>query len=190
MMGVMALSNVVGFDDGPFPRGERGGQVLLVGAVCARTRLDGVLSTHVERDGEDATGKIAELLLRSQFAHHIRAVLLDGIAVAGFNVVDIAALHRQIARPVLVVCRRQPRLELIRRALQNLPDGQRRWSVIEQAGPMEALAGLHVQRVGLTASEAGDLLASTTLHGKLPEPIRLAHLIAGGIATGHSHGRA
>jgi uncharacterized protein len=29
-----------------------------------------------------------------------------------------------------------------------------------------------------------------TLHGNLPEPLRLAHLIAGGVTTGESRGRA
>jgi endonuclease V-like protein UPF0215 family len=34
------------------------------------------------------------------------------------------------------------------------------------------------------------MLEVTTLHGKLPEPLRIAHLIAGGIVTGKSRGRA
>ena len=42
----------------------------------------------------------------------------------------------------------------------------------------------------LSPREALQLLAATTLHGNLPEPLRLAHLIAGGITTGKSRGRA
>lgn len=34
------------------------------------------------------------------------------------------------------------------------------------------------------------VLEATTLHGNLPEPLRIAHLIAGGIAAGESRGRA
>jgi endonuclease V-like protein UPF0215 family len=37
---------------------------------------------------------------------------------------------------------------------------------------------------------AAALLAATTLHGNVPEPLRLAHLIAGGVTTGESRGRA
>ncbi|MBK6692967.1 MAG: DUF99 family protein [Myxococcales bacterium] len=55
---------------------------------------------------------------------------------------------------------------------------------------MEPLRGVFVQRVGLSPSEAGELIAGTTLHGNLPEPLRLAHLIAGGVTTGASRGRA
>jgi endonuclease V-like protein UPF0215 family len=48
---------------------------------------------------------------------------------------------------------------------------------------------LWVQRAGLTLAEARVLVAATTLHGNIPEPLRLAHIIAGGVATGWSHGR-
>jgi uncharacterized protein len=184
------LHNVVGFDDGPFPRETRMGQVLLVGAVCARSRLDGVLSGQVLRDGDDATRVIARLLNGSQFQGHVRAVLLNGIAVGGFNVVDIHGLCAAVGRPVLVVARRAPRLDKIKRALDLLDDGARKWAFIQQAGPMEAVSGLYLQRAGLSVAEARDLLAATTIHGRLPEPLRLAHIIAGGIVTGRSRGRA
>jgi endonuclease V-like protein UPF0215 family len=184
------LHNVVGFDDGPFPRQPRCGEVLLVGAVCARVRLDGVLATRVERDGTDATRRMVDLVSGSHFAGHIRAVLLNGIAVAGFNVVDIHGLHQALDRPVLVLARRAPRLDKIRRALGLMPDGAARWALIERAGPMERLGRLFVQRAGLTLAEAADMVAATTLHGHLPEPLRLAHLIAGGVTTGESRGRA
>ena len=184
------LANVVGFDDGPFDRARRGARVLLVGAVCARTRLDGVVAGTVRRDGANATDRMIALVAGGKFENHVRAILLNGIAVAGFNVVDIHALAAALARPVLVVARRAPRLALIRDALARLPGGAAKWSLIEQAGPMEPLRGVYVQRAGLSLGEARDLLAATTLHGNLPEALRLAHLIAGGIVTGKSRGRA
>ena len=184
------LTNVVGFDDGPFERGRRGARVLLVGAVCARTRLDGVVSGRITKDGRNATEAVAALVRGSQFDGHVRAVLLNGIAFGGFNVVDIHALAAALARPVLVVARRAPRLSLIRDALTRLPGGAAKWQLIEQAGPMEPVRGVFVQRAGLSIGEARDLLAATTLHGNLPEALRLAHLIAGGVVAGKSRGRA
>jgi endonuclease V-like protein UPF0215 family len=164
--------------------------VLLVGAVCARTRLDGVIAGQVRKDGADATARVAALVRGSQFDGHVRAVLLNGIAFGGFNVVDIHALAAALERPVLVVARRAPRLQLIRSALAHLPGGAARWRLIERAGAMEPIGGVFVQRAGLSPREAEQLLAATTLHGNLPEPLRLAHLIAGGITTGKSRGRA
>ena len=170
--GARLLTNVVGFDDGPFDRSARGARVLLVGAVCARTRLDGVISGRVTKDGRNATAAVAALVRGSQFDRHIRAVLLNGIAFGGFNVVDIHALAAALARPVLVVARRPPRMALIRSALGRVPGGAAKWRLIEQAGPMEPVRGVLVQRAGLSLAEARDLLDATTLHGNLPEVFR------------------
>jgi endonuclease V-like protein UPF0215 family len=183
------FTNVAGFDDAPFGRGAR--EVRIVGAVCARTRLDGVLSGRVARDGDDATEQIAELLLGSRFGRHLHAVLIQGIAVAGFNVVDIHALAARIERPVMALCRRPPDRDAVRAALlERVPNGARKWAIVEAAGPPEPLGALYAQRAGLTRDEALALLRATTLHGHLPEPLRLAHLIAGGVETGRSRGRA
>ena len=46
--------NVIGFDDGPFARDYRG-DVLLVGVVCAGTRVDGIVSGKIRSDGATAT---------------------------------------------------------------------------------------------------------------------------------------
>ncbi len=62
-----AFSNVIGFDDAPFAHEHRG-DVLLVGAVCARTRLDGVVSTRVRRDGANAARRMIEAISGSRFA--------------------------------------------------------------------------------------------------------------------------
>ena len=212
--------NVIGFDDGPFARDHRG-RIVLVGAVCSGTRLDGVVSGHVQRDGVDATRRMIALIRASQFEAHIRAVMLQGIAVGGFNVVDVHELSAVLHIPVLVVIRHEPDLEAMRRALfvdvprrrPRVRGAARKWRLIEEAGPAEplllrggrrtqSLAGaahptgtrsegrLWVQRVGLSPEEARALVEATTLHGHLPEPIRLAHLIAGGVTTGRSRGRA
>ena len=126
--------------------------------------------------------------------------MLQGIAVGGFNVVDVHELSAVLRVPVLVVIRHEPDLEAIREALfvdaprrrPRVRGAARKWRLIEQAGPAEPLVTGHlrVQRVGLSPAEARALVEATTLHGHLPEPIRLAHLIAGGVATGRSRGRA
>ena len=208
--------NVIGFDDGPFAREHRG-RIMLVGAVCSGTRLDGVVSGHVQRDGVDATQRMIALIRASQFEAHIRAVMLQGIAVGGFNVVDVHELSAVLRVPVLVVIRHEPDLEAMRRALfvdvprrrPRVRGAARKWRLIEVAGPAEPLVTrrgtrraatrptgtrsegrLWVQRIGLSPQEARALVEATTLHGHLPEPIRLAHLIAGGVTTGRSRGRA
>ncbi len=183
-------TNVVGFDDAPFARDHRG-DVLLVGTVCSRTRLDGVISGRVRRDGANATREMIRVIEASQFSEHVQAVLLQGIAVAGFNVVDVHALHAALGIPVLAIVRRAPDFASIKKALFSRVRGaERKWRLIERAGTLDPIRDVLVQRVGISVDHARELLAATTLHGNLPEPLRLAHLIAGGVTTGASRGRA
>jgi endonuclease V-like protein UPF0215 family len=208
--------NVIGFDDGPFPRDHKG-DVLLVGVVCSGTRVDGIVSGRIRRDGANATREMVKLVRDSQFGEHLQAVMLQGIAVGGFNVVDIHALQTALRIPVLVVTRRLPDLPAVRRALfsdepharPRVAGAEKKWRLIEQAGSLERLEPsrrsvkkkkasgltttaprLFMQRAGLSVEEARRLVNDTTLHGNIPEPLRLAHLIAGGVTTGRSRGRA
>jgi endonuclease V-like protein UPF0215 family len=184
------LSNSIGIDDAPFDRAHRG-DVGLVGAVFTRARLDGVVTGKLRKDGANATAAIAGLISSSQFAKHAQVVLLGGITFGGFNVVDIHELHQQLALPVLVLTRRRPRFRVIRDVLlTKVPGGARKWALIEKAGEMQPCGELWVQRAGLELGEAAQLIGDTTVHGKLPEPLRIAHLIAGAYAQGCSRGGA
>jgi hypothetical protein len=183
-------TNVIGFDDAPFAREHRG-DVPLVGIVCSRTRVDGVLVGKVRRDGANAARAMIDMIRGSQFQAHVQAVLLQGIAVGGFNVVDVRALHEALRIPVLAIARRPPDFASMRRALlARVPGAERKWALIQAAGPLDPIRGVFVQRVGITVDHARELLAATTLHGNLPEPLRVAHLVAGAIVTGRSHGGA
>ena len=212
--------NVIGFDDGPFDRQHRG-DVLLVGVVCSGTRIDGIVSGRIRRDGANATRVMIDLVRKSQFGSHLQAVMLQGIAVGGFNVVDVHALSSALHLPVLVVTRRPPDMAAVKRALFHgaplarpaVSGAARKWKLIEAAGTMEVLGAsrrslrrphppspptgirtteprLWIQRAGMSLDQARKLVADTTLHGNIPEPLRVAHLIAGGITTGKSRGRA
>lgn len=184
------LSHVVGFDDAPFDRAHRG-DVLVVGAVFAGTRLEGVLSTRVRRDGANAAARLAECVSASRFRPQLQAILLQGIAFAGFNVVDLAALHRRTGLPVVVVVRREPDFAAIRAALLvRVRGGARKWRLIEAAGAVEAAVGPRIQRAGIGLADAQAVLSRLQLHGRLPEPLRVAHLVAGGVTTGESTHRA
>jgi len=184
-----ALSNVVGFDDAPFRHGHRG-DVAVVGAVFAGLRLDGVLVGRVRRDGANAAPKLAQLVAESRFREHLQLVLLQGIALAGFNVVDVGDLHRRLGLPILVVARRAPDLPAMREALyRRVRGGRRKWALIERLGPMEKVQNVYVQRLGITREDADRTLARFAVHGHMPEPLRVAHLIAGALGHGQSRGR-
>jgi endonuclease V-like protein UPF0215 family len=187
--GLRSYSHVIGFDDAPFSRDHRG-DVPVVGAVFAGLRLEGVLCGKVRRDGANATRELIRLIISSRFAPQLQLILLQGIALAGFNVVDMERLARELRKPVIAVVRREPRMARVRTALvARVKGGTRKWKLIERLGPAQRLAGLYVQRVGIEATTAERILKQLAVNGNVPEPLRTAHLIAGAIATGQSRGR-
>ncbi|HNT74740.1 MAG TPA: DUF99 family protein [Anaerolineae bacterium] len=183
------ISNVIAFDDAPFVP-DAIGPVAVVGAVYARLRLNGVLVGGVARDGDDAAEALAWLVAGSKFVENLHLVMLQGIALAGFNVVDVFTLHERLALPILVVARRAPDMAAIHDALlTQVRGGAQKWALLERLGPMEPLHQVYVQRVGLTLTQAEAVLKDFTVEGHIPEPLRTAHLIAGAIGTGESRGR-
>jgi len=171
-------ANVIGFDDAPFQRTTTG-NVTVVGAVFAGARLEGFLRGAVRRDGANATRELARLILESRFREHLQLVLLEGIALAGFNVVSPQELFERTNKPVLIVARDEPDFASIRRALlTKVRGGARKWRLIEKAGPMEKAAGLYVQRAGLSLDDARRSIERFAVYGRLPEPLRVAHVVA------------
>lgn len=183
------LSHVIGIDDAPF-QPEHRGDVPLVGAVFSRMRLEAVLTCKVRRDGVNATANIEQMISQSRYGPQIQAVLLQGIAVAGFNVIDIQALSQRLGLPVIVVSRKAPDMASIKKALMGaVPGGRRKWQLIEKAGPMELVANVYIQHVGISLGKAGDLIRSFAKNSHIPEPLRTAHLIAAGLVNSNSRQR-
>jgi endonuclease V-like protein UPF0215 family len=181
-------SNIIGFDDAPFAPDHQGA-VTIVGAVFASLRFDGVLMGEIEKDGNDSAEVLSKLVSELKFAEHAQLIMLQGIAFGGFNVVDVFHLHEALKLPVLVVSRRSPDLEAIQKALTlQVPDGEKKWAVIARLGPMEALRNVYVQRVGISLEEADSVIKQFAIHSHIPEPIRVAHLIAGAFVDGESRG--
>ena len=178
-----------GFDDAPFARGRRG-DVGLAGVVCAGTRFEGLVWGRVRQDGWNATEAVARLLVGGKFLPQLHLVLLDGIAFGGFNVVDLEALAARLGRPCAAVMRRAPDLAAVERALRHLPRPERRLDLLRRAGPVHHLGGFVFQVRGAPPEPTARALARLTDRGNVPEPLRLAHLVATAVRTGESGNRA
>lgn len=173
---------VVGVDDGAFTRRRR---YAPLAAVVLRTpsTVDAVALDRVRVDGEDATAAIERLVLGTTGFEGVRAVLLDGVVVGGFNVVDLPRLARRLRRPVIALTRRAPDLEKIRVALRTyFPDShRRRWARIRAARLFPVATGarpIWAAAAGCSRAEARLLVARCALQGFWPEALRLAHLVA------------
>jgi len=108
---------VIGIDDAPFNK-FNDSKVLVVGVVMrGGSWVDGILSTKVAVDGDDSTKKIIEMINKCKFKPQLQCIFLDGIAVGGFNVIDVKELSKKTKLPVMVIIRRQPDIENIKNFL-------------------------------------------------------------------------
>jgi len=180
---------ILGVDDGFFIPHSRG-YALIAGVVFRGGYwLDGVMHTRVEVDGLDATDKIASMIINSPHNKQLRVIMLNGVTFAGFNVVDIRNLSLKTKLPVIAVTREKPDFSEIYNALKNLPNSEERWEVIKGTGKpfmvntRSRRARVYVQACGILEDDVRKIVKATSIRSDIPEPLRVAHLIASGIST-------
>ncbi|MCD6591171.1 MAG: DUF99 family protein [Candidatus Aenigmarchaeota archaeon] len=181
---------IIGWDDSPFNFDDK--ETFLVGVVCrGGTQVDGLMSVKIRVDGLDVTEKIIQSIKNSTHIYQLRLIMLDGITFGGFNIADINEIRKETGLPVLVVIRDMPKMEAIRKSLERLDDSEKRWVLIKRAGPVHAVKvenktikrtrNVYYQCSGLSEKAAEKVIKLTSTHSIIPEPVRLAHIIASGL---------
>ena len=180
---------VIGIDDSPFNKFGKG-NILVIGVIFrGGSWLDGVLSTKVRVDGNNATKKLAEMINKCKFKPQLQCIFLDGIALGGFNVVDIQQLNKKTNLPVIVVIRHKPDIDTIKKTLIKI-NKKNKIKLIEKAGEVIKINNIYAQLKGISKEKAKEILDIVCTRSHIPEPVRIAHLIASGIVKGESRGKA
>jgi endonuclease V-like protein UPF0215 family len=184
---------ILGIDDSPFPS-HTTEEVMLVGTIFrAGNWLDGVLSTYIRGDGTDATEKIVSMVQNSRNLGQLGVIMLDGITFGGFNLVNISEIFEATKVPVIVVMRKIPNFEGIKKALKNFQNWENRWQNVVEAGKVYKVDNpepIYIQINGIGIEDAVEIVKLSTTRSAIPEPLRVAHIIAAGIIKGESKGSA
>ena len=179
---------IIAWDDTAFRFSQK--QVRIIGAIFrGGLFLDGLLSVRIEKDGLDVTEKMTRTILKSRHYDQLSVIMLDGISFAGFNLVDIKELNKKTRLPVIVIQRKKPDIKKFTKALHIFRDRKKRLLLVKRAGKLYKHKDIFYQRAGLSTDKCEELIRLTCTRAKIPEPIRVAHLIASGL-SGESHGRA
>lgn len=186
---------ILGVDDGPFEPGSEG-EVPLVGVVFRGGQwLEGVLKTEILKDGMDVTERLIEMVSRSRHREQLRLIMADGATFAGFNVLDAKKVFRETGLPIVVISRELPDMADIRKALRHLPGWRGRWKVLRGLGKIYPVrtknrgSPIYMQLVGIRRDDAESIVRMSSTRSLVPEPLRVAHLIATAIVRGESYGR-
>ena len=180
---------MLGIDDGPFDKGS-GRPVPIVGVLTEGADLvEAVAVTEFPQDGDGVTDFLAHWIAGLRFASTLHAVVLGGITIAGLGVVEIEGLAAALHTPVIVVNRNRPENATLVEALRAA-GLLARIALVEGTSPAwRSATGLHVAHAGAAPEAIERILAACRNKSLLPEPLRLAHLIAAAIGRGQSRGR-
>lgn len=175
---------VVGVEDGSFKKGITR-KTRLVAVLFLETTIEDVRVKNVTVDGMDAT----EALLKMINGWSFGAVLLSGVSFAGFNIIDPTVVHERYGKPVVIISRTKPDNVAVKRALRrHFKDWEMRWNIFKKLGEvhkvhvMKNAEPVYIETVGETFAWTRSLIRAFSFCGRMPEPLRVARLIARGIS--------
>lgn len=164
-------------------------RALIVGIVAREGKIEGILSSSVAVNGEDATKRITSMIAGSRFGEQAKIVALTGIAIAGLNVVDVPALEKALNANTIVFTRARPEPKklvyaLIAFAKKSGTKVKERIALVRKQAKRKTFSveGFHLQST-MEKHELSAFAAQTF------EMLRIAHLVASGMETGESRGR-
>jgi endonuclease V-like protein UPF0215 family len=184
---------LLGIDDSPFSFSEKYANIIGV-VMRGGEYLECVLSRQISIDGDDATFFCIDIIKNTKHRKQLKALLLDGVTFGGFNVVDVQEIHISTKLPVITVTRDKPDFLKIEKALKNnFADWKNRLNLMKK-GRLYVVNTkynpIYIKCVGIDVEYAKEIIKLSTIRGVVPEPIRIAHIIASGITRGESNGKA
>ncbi len=156
---------------------------ILAGVVMrADMILDGFTFSRVKVGGMDSTRKILEMY-EALDRQDINVLLLNGCVISWYNVIDLNYVADATGLPLICVTYKHSE-GLERYFKENFPDDWRqRIEVLKRNGPRSLLTlntdhNIYARFLNISKEETLRLLNKLTFHGAVPEPLRIARLLA------------
>ena len=144
--------------------------------------IDGFVMGHSTVGGDDATDAILEMHKRLD-RPDVSFLLISGIVISLYNIVNLKRISEETGLPVIGVTYEES--EGIEDAIKHhFPDSYESKLVeYSKLGSREKITlqtsyNLYIRNEGCTLLEAKQLLDKITLQGSVPEPLRIAQLLA------------
>jgi len=178
-----SLESVVACDDGVVEKLGEGCTV--VACILWGGRPLDVELNLVKVDGLEASAVIAYAITKLKLRNKVepRALLLDSITIAGFNIASPPTITRLTEVPVIVTYKYKPSSIRLEEALRkHFKDWQLRMKtlkLVDEAVEVTTRKGtLFILTWGVSLEEAVGIVEQTQIHARTPEPLRVADIIA------------
>ncbi|TFH01882.1 MAG: DUF99 family protein [Nitrosopumilus sp.] len=144
--------------------------------------IDGFVFGGATLDGDDATNIILQMyddLKRSD----INYIIISGLIISLYNIIDIKKIHKSLKIPIIGVTYHDSN-GIEDSIKHHFPDS---YNVkiknyqklgIRKKITLNTSSDVFVRYEGCTLKEVDYLLNTLTLHGSIPEPLRVAQLLA------------
>ena len=156
--------------------------------IVMRTDLvvDGFVFGAATVGGEDATNGVLRMYRKLKRAD-VNLIMLSGCIISRYNIIDVDELARRTGLPVLCLTYKESRgIEgSIRRHFEH-PEGRiESYRRLGGRTPVKLHTGYraYVRNARMSEADAKSVLDAFTLQGVVPEPIRLARLLARSAST-------
>ena len=144
--------------------------------------IDGFVVGYSTVGGDDATDSILTMYEKLD-RPDVSFILISGIVISLYNIVDVKRISEKTGLPVIgVTYEESPGIE--NAIKHHFPDSYKsKLAEYSKLGSREKITlhtshNLYIRNEGCTALEAKQLLDKMTLQGSVPEPLRIAQLLA------------
>ncbi len=179
---------ILGIDDGPFQRGIDTQTPI----VAVLMRVDGVIeSVHVDYiplDGNETLARIVDFV--SEIGkNNVNVVLTEGVTFGGFDIISPEVVYERTGIPFISVTKGKGDIDSMIDALKKHGDGVK-ISRLRALTPVKKTIGnahftLNISGIG--EKEAIILVRKLMRVGNVPEPLRIADMIAFSIANSNKN---
>ena len=144
--------------------------------------IDGFVFGSATLEGNDATDTILKMYDDLQ-RPDISYVLISGLIVSMYNIIDIKKIHESLQIPIIGISYHDS--EGIEDAIKHhFPNSfESKISEYQKLGKREKITldtshDVFIRKEGCTIEDVKYLLNKLTLHGSVPEPVRVSQLLA------------
>ena len=146
--------------------------------------IDGFVFGHSTVGGDDATKAILSMYEKLH-RQDINFLLISGTVISLYNIVNLKRISEQTQLPVIGVTYGESESKTVRDAIKyHFPDSyETKLAEYSKLGSREKITlhtshNLYIRNEGCTVLEAKQLLDKITSQGSVPEPLRIAQLLA------------
>ncbi|MCX8196425.1 MAG: DUF99 family protein [Acidilobaceae archaeon] len=174
------MGSAIACDDG---RVRKGGSYTALACLLWSSGPRAARFALLSIDGLEASSVVSAMVQQLLSLARAEALLLDSLTIAGFNVISPATVERLTGLPTVVIYTYEPSSERLRAAMEkHLSDWELRLRVLKEVDRAQRVAtkkgDLYIYSWGLPLERAKALVEGLQIHARVPEPLRLAHMLA------------